>query len=94
MILLYRVFCGVTLVLYQTNISHLYDTESNTDLQRESKRIKTDSIDQTYRWHLRLGHSGLERIKRLVKEGPLESLQVGSLPTCESCLEEVGRAHV
>ena len=56
-------------------------------MQRESKRIKTDSIDQTYRWHLRLGHIGLERIKRLVKEGPLESLQVGSLPTCESCLE-------
>ena len=65
----------------------VYDTEANTDLQRESKRIKIDSIDQTYRWHLRLGHIGLERIKRLVKEGPLESLQVGSLPTCESCLE-------
>ena len=50
-------------------------------------RIKIDSIDQTYRCHLRLGHIGLERNKRLVKEGPLESLQVGSLPTCESCLE-------
>ena len=65
----------------------MYDTEVNTDLQRESKRIKIDSIDQTYRWHLRLDHIGLERIKRLVKEGPLEYLQVGSLPTCESCLE-------
>ena len=65
----------------------VFDTEVNTDLQRESKRIKLDSNDQTYKWHLRLGHIGLERIKRLVKEGPLESLQVGSFPTCESCLE-------
>ena len=38
-------------------------------------------------WHLRLGHISLDRIKRLVKEGPLKSLQVGTLPTCESCLE-------
>ena len=52
----------------------VYDTEANTDLQRESKRIKADSIDQTYTWHLRLDHIRLERIKRLVKEGPLESL--------------------
>ena len=66
----------------------VFDTEVNTDLQRGSKRIKTDSIDQTYRWHLRLGHIGLERIKRLMKEGPLESLQIGSLLTCESYLEE------
>ena len=27
----------------------VFDTEANNDLQRESKRIKTDSIDQTYR---------------------------------------------
>ena len=67
--------------------STVYDTEANTDLQRESKRIKADSIDQTYIWHLRLGHIGLERIKNFVKEGLLESLQVGSLPTSESCLE-------
>ena len=65
----------------------MYDTKANTYLQRESKRIKVDSIDQTYTWHLRLGHIGLERIKRLVKECPLEFLQVGSLPTCESDLE-------
>ena len=65
----------------------IYDTEVNTNLQRESKRIKLDSNDQIYKWHLRLGHTGLERIKRLVKEDPLESLQVGSFRTCESYLE-------
>ena len=26
----------------------VYNTEANNDLQRESKRIKADSIDQTY----------------------------------------------
>ena len=38
-------------------------------------------------WHLRLGHIELERIKKLVKEGPLASLQVGSLSTYKFCLE-------
>ena len=37
----------------------IYETEANTNLRRESKRIKADSIDQTYTWHLRLGHIGL-----------------------------------
>ena len=68
-------------------IQHVYNTNANTDLVRESKRIKMDKTDLTYKWHLRLGHIGLDRINRLVKEGPLESLQVDSLPTCESCLE-------
>ena len=45
----------------------VYNTEANTDLQRESKSIKTDSIDQTYMWHLKFGYIGLERINRLLK---------------------------
>ena len=40
-----------------------------------------------YLWHLRLGHINLDRITRLVKDGPLRDLSVGSLPVCESCLE-------
>ena len=38
-------------------------------------------------WQVRLGHIWLEKIKRLIKEGPLKSLQMGLLPICESCLE-------
>ena len=54
---------------------------------RSIKRQKTDSDSETYLWHLRLGHIGLDRINRLVKDGPLRELSIGSLPVCESCLE-------
>ena len=36
---------------------------------------------------MRLGHIGLDRINRLVNDGPLRELSIGSLPVCESCLE-------
>ncbi|XP_075494062.1 uncharacterized protein LOC142531724 [Primulina tabacum] len=38
-------------------------------------------------WHLRFGHISFERLNRLVKDGPLRELIVGTLPVCESCLE-------
>ena len=80
--------CLINDLFYLKPIYHeIYNTTANSDLLRESKRLKLDLNDQAYMWHLRLGHIGLDRIKRLVKDGPLESLQVGSLPTCESCLE-------
>lgn len=44
-------------------------------------------LNQTYLWHLRLGHINLNRISRLVKDGSLGLLQVEALPVCESCLE-------
>ena len=76
--------------LYYTNSIFLtiYDTETNTDVQRDSKRLKFDSTDLACMWHLILGHIILDRNKRLVKEGLLESSQVRSLLTCEFCLEE------
>ena len=66
----------------------IYDIKTNTDLYRDGKRIKIDSIDPTYLWEVRRCHIWLERIKRSIKEGPLKSLQMGLLPICESCLEE------
>ena len=33
-------------------------------------------MNQTYLWHLRLGHINLRRIQRLVSDGPLGSLEV------------------
>ena len=44
-------------------------------------------MNQTHLWHLRLGHINLRRIQRLVKDGPLGSLQLETFPVCESCLE-------
>ena len=33
------------------------------------------------------GHIGVDRITRLVKDGPLDFLTVEDLPTCEPCLQ-------
>ena len=54
---------------------------------KPNKRQKVSHNDDTYLWHLRLGHINLDRINRLVKDGPLRELSVGTLPVCESCLE-------
>ena len=63
----------------------------NTELIRiehpKPKKQKILDNDDTYLWHLRLGHISLDRINRLVKDGPLKELKVGNLPVCESCLE-------
>ena len=37
-------------------------------------------------WHCRLGHIGIKRMKKLHSDGLLESLDFGSLDTCEPCL--------
>ena len=50
------------------------------------RKISNDKND-TYLWHLRLGHINIDRIERLEKDGPLRELKVGTLPICESCLE-------
>ncbi|KAK0571587.1 hypothetical protein LWI29_018521 [Acer saccharum] len=65
------------------NISHSLDTELT---EPNHKRVKL-SKDETYLWHLRQSHINLNRIKRLVSDGPLSDLKVDDLPTCESCLE-------
>ena len=73
----------------------LYPYESfnfNTEMFRvakpiSNKRQKVSSDDETYLWHLRLGHISLDRISRLTKDGPLRELRVGTLFVCESCLE-------
>ena len=61
----------------------MLDTELT---QLNHKRVKL-SKDETYLWHLRQSHINLNRIKRLVSDGPLSDLKVDDLPTCESCLE-------
>ena len=40
----------------------------------------------TYLWHLRLGHINIDRINRLVRDGPLNLLKV-PYPICEPCLQ-------
>ena len=44
-------------------------------------------MNQTYLWHLCLGHMNLKRISSLVQNGPLGSMELEALPVCESSLE-------
>ena len=54
---------------------------------KSNKSLKVSHSDNTYLWHLRLGHINLDRKNQLVKDDPLRKLNVGNLPVCESCLE-------
>ena len=65
------------------NNSELFKVEH----PKSNKRKKVSHSDNTYLWHLRLGHINLDRINRLVKDGPLRKINVSTLPICESCLE-------
>ena len=53
-----------------------------------NKKQRVSPNDEIYLWHLRLGYISLDRINRLTNDSPLRELSVGTLPVCESCLEE------
>ena len=69
------------------NNQTLLNTEIFKVEQPKSKKQKISHNNDTNLWHLRLGHINLAKINRLVKDGPLKELNVGTLPVCESCLE-------
>jgi hypothetical protein len=50
------------------------------------KRCKHSDDKATYIWHCRLGHIGIKRMKKLHKDGLLDSLDFDSFDTCEPCL--------
>ena len=65
-------------------ILHVFEPESNyTKMFRvakpkSNKRQKLSNDNETYLWHLRLGHISLDRINRLTKDGRLKDLSIGS----------------
>ena len=79
---------GLYLVtLVTTPVSTLLDTEIMDKSKKLPLKKKATSFNSTYLWHLRLGHININMIQRLVRNGPLSSLVLEPLPTCESCLE-------
>ena len=52
----------------------------------ETKICKVNNDSATYLWHCCLGHISVKRMKKLHKEGLLESLGYESFDACESCL--------
>ena len=49
----------------------------------EAKRLKCSGKEHMTMWHCRLGHIGIKRMERLHKDGLLDSLDFGSLDTCD-----------
>ena len=74
------------LYLFRPDKRQLNNSELFKVAHPKPKRQNVSPSDDTYLWHLRLGHINLDRITRLVKDGPLRDLSVGSLPVCESYL--------
>ena len=52
----------------------------------DTKRCKVDNDSATYLWHCHLGHTGVKRMKKLHKDGLLESLDYESFDACKPCL--------
>ena len=79
--------CENGLYILRPNEPMLLNNELFKVEHPKPKKQKVSHNNDTYLWHLRLGHISLDRINRLVKDGPLRELSVSTLPVCESCLE-------
>ena len=75
------------LYIINPDLSTLQLNELNSTNSLLIKRKEPSKLNQTYLWHLRLGHINLKIIQRLAANGPLSSLEVEAFPVCESCLE-------
>ena len=72
---------------FLTPISYSINAIENTDDEQFPLSKKRKVSNETYMWHLRLGHINSSRIHGLVKSGILNSLIFEPIPVCESCLE-------
>ena len=52
----------------------------------EAKRCKVNNDSAIYLWHCRLGHINVKRMKKLHKDGFLQSLDYEPFDTCKPCL--------
>ena len=73
---------------HTSNVNGLLNLDcGNTHIHNiDAKRCKVDNDSATYLWHCHLGHIGVKRMKKLHKDGLLESLDYESFDACEPCL--------
>ena len=72
---------------FLTPMSYSINAIENTDDEQFPLSKKRKVSNETYMWHLRLGHINSSKIHGLVKSGILNSLIFEPIPVCESCLE-------
>ena len=53
----------------------------------KSKRKRSEEINNTELWHMRLGHIGIKCLTKLVKDGVISDLTIEPLPVCEYCIQ-------
>ena len=84
----YSVYINKTFYVHTPNVDGLSNLDrSDTHIHNiDAKRCKVGNDSATYLWHCRLGHIGEKRMKKLHKDGFLESLGYESFDTCEPCL--------
>lgn len=86
--------CYITLngVLYGTGTlsNGIYTLDVSSDvlnIEASNTRARKDDHIDSYMWHCRLGHISKKRMSELHKCGILESIELDSFDTCESCLK-------
>ena len=84
----YSVYMNKTFFSHTPNVNGLLNLDrSDTHIHNiDAKRCKVDTDSATYLWHCRLGHIGVKRMKKIHKDGFLESLDYESFDAFEPCL--------
>ena len=76
------------LYILRTYESFTYNTKIfRIEKSTFNKSQKVSNDYETYLWYLRLRHISLDRINKLIKDGLLRELRIGTLTVCESYLE-------
>ena len=65
---------------------NLDESNTNSIYNINTKRFKSNDLNQTFIWHCRLGHINEKRISKLHQDGLLNSFDFESYETCDSCL--------
>ena len=50
-------------------------------------KCEREEISLKYKWHLRLGHIGEDRVTKLALDGLISSFGLETYPTCKFCLQ-------
>ena len=74
-------------IYFLSPLSHDINAIEIVENEHNHLAKKRKVSNETYLWHLRLGHINPNMIHGLVKSGILNSLAFEPIPMCESCLE-------
>ncbi|KAH9750809.1 Integrase catalytic domain-containing protein [Citrus sinensis] len=71
--------------LYVLNMKE--NNEHVVNVNTITHKREREEISPKYKWHLRLGHIGEDRVTKLAKDGLIGPFGLEPYPTCESCLQ-------